>query len=270
MIIAHAPLFRYDFFHAAATDAGLVRSINQDVVLSYPEQGFFAVVDGAGGLPLGGETAQIIRKIWPFLLDALCKSAEKNLSVERAGELLSEKLCQISDMAYQKGNSGGKARFGAAITCLWLLDNSALIVSLGDCRAYSLPQGGDTLERITKDHNLTGELLQRGEITAEEAQTHRGRVTLTRYIGMPAPAKADVFIRKTRGGDQLLLCSDGLYSMVAEDELLRLMREGTDPDNICLRMTHTANSAGGQDNIAVVYVCIEPTLRGGTAYDQGS
>ena len=259
MRIAHAPLFQYGFYYAAATDAGLVRSTNQDVVLSFPEQGFFAVVDGAGSLPLGGETAQIIRKVWPSILDTLCKNAEQNLSVERAGELLGEKLCQISDTAYYTGNSGGKVRFGAAMTCLWLVGDSALIASLGDCRAYSLPAGSETLECITNDHNLTGELLRRGEITAEEARTHPGRVTLTRYIGMPSPAKADVFMRKMRGGDQLLLCSDGLYSMVAQDELLRLMREGADPDSICLRMAHSANSAGGQDNIAVVYVIIEPT-----------
>ena len=104
--------------------------------------------------------------------------------------------------------------------------------------------------------NLAGILVEAGEMTKEEARHSPLSSKLTAFVGMAAPATPAVFVTEVRPGDRLLLCSDGLYGMVPERKIARILRSSRSPEKVCERLIEEANENGGRDNISAVYVKI--------------
>jgi serine/threonine protein phosphatase PrpC len=131
-----------------------------------------------------------------------------------------------------------------------------VFVNLGDSRGYLLDFYKRRIRQTTNDHNVAAELVANGEISREEARNHPASSALTRFVGMRNPALPETFIERVRSGDRILLCSDGLYGMVEDARLPRLLRSGKGPARVAGRLIDAANRAGGRDNIAAVYIKI--------------
>ena len=242
--------FAYSLRYAGITDQGLKRSSNQDELILAPELGLFGVSDGMGGVAFGDIAAKYVSQALPLMVGNM-ESAE--------GEALAEGLRRtvntVSDALYNNQNTHG-TRCGATVAAVQLSGEEAYFLWLGDSRGYLLPKYKKTLRPMTKDMNLAGLLVELGEITWSEAKTSPLSSQLTAFVGMTSPAEAAVNAVKVRPGDRLLLCSDGLYSMLEDREIVRLLRSSRNPETVCRRLVDAANAAGGRDNISAVYIRI--------------
>jgi len=252
----YTTLFKYGFYTVAQADIGRSRTSNQDEVILCPNQGFFAISDGMGGLPDGGKTSAMLKVMLPAIIQKAGSELERKISVEYAGELLKEQVSMISDTIYDTRNKGRKINFGATLSGVWLVDRSAIFVNLGDSRGYILSCGKKEITQVTCDHNNAARLIKSGILTKEEAHRHPSGSELTRFVGMPAPAIPEIFKMDVKPGDRIILCSDGLYGMLDEEILSSILLSGKDPNEICKEFIDKANTNGGRDNISVVYVKI--------------
>ncbi len=248
--------FKYGFSVSGSCDVGLMRLSNQDEVVIEEKLGFFAVSDGMGGLFGGGETSKMIAKAFPGLISEAYDELIKAITPEHAASLLAERVKIFSDSINERLNIGLKPIYGATFSGVWLVDEYAVFVNLGDSRGYYLGYYKKQLEQITTDHNVAAVLVANGELTAREAKDHPSSSSLTRFVGMQRPATPDTFIQKVKPGDRILLCSDGLYGMVDEPELVSILRADKNPDMVVQKLIKAANKAGGRDNISAVYIRI--------------
>jgi len=224
----------------AATDTGRVRDHNEDGYLVDHVVGLFAVADGMGG-HRGGEVASAAA------LEALRIAFVAGAPVDEAVGVANDAVHEQS-VAYP--NLRG---MGTTLTAGSFDDEGHLVLGhVGDSRAY-LARDGD-LERVTTDHSLVEELIQAGELTPEEAERDPRRSMITRALGLEPGVVVDVITVDLRAGDRLVLCSDGLTTMVGEDEIASLLAAEPDAASAATRLVDAANSAGGVDNITVVVV----------------
>ncbi len=241
---------------AAGVDIGARRTVNQDEVICCPEAGFFAVADGMGGLRSGGETSAMLQKVMPGIIREAAEALQRDNRPERAAELLAETLRMVSDTIYASANRDGYTSHGSTLCGVWLVGQCAVFVNLGDSRGYWLGYYKKRLRQVTRDHNVAQELVENGEITKDEAQGHPASSRLTRFVGMPIPALPETYVQPVARGDRILLCSDGLYGMVRDARLARLLRASRSPSRVIRQLVDEANAAGGADNIAAVYIKI--------------
>ena len=125
-----------------------------------------------------------------------------------------------------------------------------VITNVGDSRAYHITK--DSIVRITKDHSLVERMVDRGDITAEEARRHPNRNLITRALGPDADAKCDGYICPMKAGEYLLLCTDGLVNTVTDQEMLFEVIHRGSPDSCLERLMEIAKSQGAPDNVTVV------------------
>jgi hypothetical protein len=121
---------------------------------------------------------------------------------------------------------------------------------VGDSRAYRLRDG--ELEQVTRDHSLVAELERSGQITPEAAEHHPQRSIITRALGPEPDVEVDTYTLAGRAGDLFLICSDGLTSMISDDELAAILRSAASLDDAADSLVRAANPSGGKDNITVV------------------
>ncbi|MDR1049853.1 MAG: protein phosphatase 2C domain-containing protein [Deltaproteobacteria bacterium] len=253
---ARTGLFDYSFRAAGRTDAGKKRRNNQDEVLLLPELGFFAVSDGMGGLENGAQASEfVVRSVGP-LMGAAAREFAASGDPEAAGRSFLGSVRLMSDSLYEAGNTPSHFPFGATFVGVWLLRDRAIFCCLGDSRGYCLPKRKKNLRQITDDHNMASLLVKTGKLTKAQAKNHPSGSRLTAFVGMPPPATPEVFSVETRPGDRIMLCSDGLYGPLEEDEVARALRSSRDPDRTCRRLVDMANDKGGPDNISVVHIAI--------------
>src|SRR5262249_15300924 len=150
------------------------------------------------------------------------------------------------------------AGMGTTVTvALFDADSGTIAVGhVGDSRAYRIREG--RLEQLTADHSLVAELVRTGRLTPEQAADHPHRSVITRALGTDASVDVDTFTMEAAPGDLYLLCSDGLTTMVGDDEILALADgAGRDPAAVARELVDAANRAGGEDNITVVVFEVE-------------
>ncbi len=237
--------------YAAQTDTGRVRKTNQDMPV-VDERGLFAVSDGMGGLPFGGETARLAAEMVPTLMDGLA-----GLSPQDAALALKDGIESISNAIRDFGNNEYHGTvFGATLSGFAVVDGYAVIFNMGDSRVYRLRDG--VLEQMTRDHSVAQILLDAGEITPEEVDTHPGRSRITRFLGMLPEAEADLSGVDIQPGDRFLVCSDGLHGLMPDHELQRMLSADAPAASICDDLICAANEAGGTDNITAVVWMAQP------------
>lgn len=249
-------LFEFNYTFAGLVDVGKKRSSNQDEIVLLPEHGFFAVSDGMGGLSNGADASHYVHDALPLLIQADAEDYRQKPEDDFAEYLLKSTAEMLSDQLFEKVNSPKRIRFGATLVGVWLLGNKAYFVCLGDSRGYLLPKYKTSIVQITEDMNIAGLMVRNGELTKEEARSDPGSSRLTAFVGMPAPATPEVYVTEVRPGDRILLCSDGLYGLMEEQELAKLLRSSRSPRRICQRLIDRANENGGTDNISAVYIRI--------------
>ncbi|MCJ7550696.1 MAG: protein phosphatase 2C domain-containing protein, partial [Anaerolineae bacterium] len=142
---------------------------------------------------------------------------------------------------------------GTTLTYGMVAGSRLFVGHVGDSRAYLL-RGADDPRLLTQDHSLVGRLIEVGQLTEAEAVVHPRRNVLYRAVGQPEALDVDVATLPLERGDQLLLCSDGLWNMVDEAQILSVVTSSGDAQTACERLVEAANAAGGEDNITVVLV----------------
>lgn len=224
----------------ARTDVGRVRQGNEDNYLS--SMPLFGVADGMGG-HLAGEVAS------ETAIEAIRAAAAGDDAP--TADRLREYVGEANSAVWAKAQDDPDLR-GMGTTCTLLsLDGTQVhLAHVGDSRAYIFRKG--ELAQLTEDHTLVERMVQEGRLKPEEAQHHPQRSIITRALGVDASVEVDVQTQAVRPGDRLLLCSDGLSSMIEEGAIGETLGSDLDPQAVADRLVDLANEAGGEDNITVV------------------
>jgi PPM family protein phosphatase len=243
----------YDF--ALISDVGMKREGNEDSCGQLVENGstvVFVVADGVGGYE-GGEIASAMAV--EITLEAFRVSSPSLGSAKRLNRALQQANIEIHNRALTVPELRRMATTTTAVA-VSLNDGMLYGVHCGDCRLYLLR--ARKIEQLTRDHTVIGERLRMGLISAERARNHPDRSALSRSIGQDLIPSIDRITTPLQQHDRLILCSDGLWSVLEDAELERLTREGG-AETACRRLIDTANARGTQDNLtaAVFTLLIE-------------
>jgi PPM family protein phosphatase len=230
--------------HWSGTDTGRQRPANEDSLLVRAP--LFVVADGMGGAQAGEVASHMAVESFKH---GLPNRAEPQESLV---ELAVQANARINERSRRDPRQAG---MGTTITAAYVGEQDVSIVHVGDSRAYCLRDG--ELLRLTDDHSLVDELIRQGRLTPEEAEEHPQRSVITRALGPEPTVEVDVRSFRGRAGDTYLLCSDGLTTMVGEDELTRVLSAHDSLRDAGRALIAAANEAGGKDNITVVLARLE-------------
>jgi protein phosphatase len=229
---------------ACQSHTGLQRRANEDSAYASPP--LFVVADGMGGAQAGEVASQIAIEAFEPGLDGAGSAEER----------LAQRIQEANRLIYERSRTeSGREGMGTTLTAALLDDSELAIGHVGDSRAYMFRDG--ELSRLTRDHSLVDELVRRGELTEAEAAEHPQRSIITRALGPEADVTPDTSTYPVRAGDVLLLCSDGLTSMISEDTMTEVLRAASSLDEAARALIEQANAAGGRDNITVVLFRLE-------------
>ena len=229
------------------TDVGLVRKENQDACAVCGHT-LCVVCDGMGGAA-GGKLASRIA------VDTFMTEMQKVLR----RDMTPEQLREASSYAVVLANRAIRDAAEASVDCRGMgttlvsavsYDGGAVLSNVGDSRAYHITADG--IQRVTKDHSLVESMVDRGDITAEEARHHPNRNLITRALGPDMSALSDEYICPLEPGDFLLLCSDGLVDTVTDQEMLFEVIHGDDLNTCLDRLLAISKSHGASDNVTAV------------------
>ena len=240
---------------AAITDPGVVRSNNEDCVSTDLRNGFAVLADGMGGHKAGEVAANMaIEVITRHLTDFLTKRSEAEAGQVLEPKSLREAIQLANTAIYQVSKSRPDcAGMGSTVVVAFFYGDIICVGHVGDSRVYRLR--GAELTQLTEDHSVVQELLTRGLITQEEAQTAYNKNLVTRALGIEDSVNPDVRERVFRESDLYLLCSDGLNDVLS-DEIIKtiLVKYGSDLDAAANSMIQEVNSRGGPDNVSVILI----------------
>jgi len=224
----------------AATDTGRKRRRNEDAYVVAPP--LFAVADGMGGAQAGEVASKLAAA-------ALSDTDAGSLTgTERVTSLFQEANRRIYERSATDPAVSG---MGTTMTVALVEGDEVVIGHVGDSRAYLLRDG--RIEQLTDDHSLVAELIRSGKLSAEEAETHPQRAVITRALGTDPDVDVDAFAVHAQAGDLFLVCSDGLTTMVDDEDILALLqRHHDDLPRAAKALVADANRHGGEDNITVV------------------
>ncbi|WP_099332801.1 PP2C family protein-serine/threonine phosphatase [Actinomyces minihominis] len=237
-----------EFVFAARSDVGLLRTNNQDSAYAGPR--LLVLADGMGGAA-GGDIASSVVVAHLAVLDEASGTANTLL------ENLDQAIQAAHNELVERSQNDSKLR-GLGTTCTAILrsGNKLAMAHIGDSRAYLLRDG--ILTQITTDHSFVQYLIDTGQITKEEAETHPKRNYIMRVLG-DAPGEVDVdeTIREAVLGDRWLLCSDGLSGVVSEETIRDVLVEYDEPDTCCEKLVELALLGGGPDNVTCIVADVE-------------
>ncbi len=237
------------------TDIGLVRSENQDNVWGemLSESACAAVLcDGMGGESQGGLASRIAVDI---ISARIKENFNEMMNRNSVRNLLITAVVAANSMVWDTARQKVHEVMGTTCVAAIVFGGTAYIVNVGDSRAYQLFAQGDDecIRQVTKDHSHVQELVERGEITEEQARTHPKRNKITRAIGAESGVTPDYFELPMNAGDMLLLCSDGLSAYGDDLDILDICFD-SENENCCDDLVKYANGNGGNDNVSVAFI----------------
>jgi protein phosphatase len=231
--------------YAGVTDPGRRRRRNEDAYVAEPP--LFAIADGMGGAQAGEVASGLAAAV-----------LEEATGDERGEERVASLIQEANRRVFQRSNEDAATSGMGTTMTVALVDNSDGTIAfghVGDSRAYRIR--GGTLEQLTDDHSLVGELVRSGRLSPEEAETHPQRSVITRALGTEPDVDVDTFTTEAEPEDIYLLCSDGLTDMISTREILSVVEESRDLDAAARSLIDAANAGGGEDNITVVLFQID-------------
>ena len=248
---------------AVLTHPGLRRGSNEDSHCVRPDLGLFVVADGMGGHAAGEVASRVAvgaieafaaetdvpsrDRTWPFPYEAQLSPEGNRLKV---GFRLANR--QIADAIAGSDTLRGMATTASAVL---IGPDHASLAHVGDSRVYRLRQGA--LEQLTRDHSWVEEQVRAGAMTASAARQHPWRNIVTRALAGGEEPDIDVADVALEAGDRLLLCSDGLYSVVPDDRLAEILGRDEPFQAVCDALVAEANAAGGPDNITALVLQVD-------------
>jgi PPM family protein phosphatase len=224
---------------AGRTDVGRQRSANEDSLVVSPP--LFAVADGMGGAKAG----EVASAVAVEAVEGATESAEPPEA--QLASIVRDANRRIYELAVADESRRG---MGTTLTLAKVHGDEVSLAHVGDSRAYRL-RGGE-LEQLTRDHSLVAELERSGQITPEAAEHHPQRSIITRALGPEPDVEVDTYTLAGREDDLFLICSDGLTSMISDDEVGSILRSAGSLDEAADELVRAANQSGGKDNITVI------------------
>jgi protein phosphatase len=245
-----------------ATDVGQERVVNEDAPLVLdltpslptggPSMGLFVVADGMGGHDAGDVASRLaVEAIEQSTYERVLRGVESPAALPEAREWLTT-MAQAANRAVCHRREASTSDMGTTLVMALFIGIHVTIGNAGDSRAYRLNSEG--ISQITTDHSLVERLVAMGQITADQARHHPQRNLIYRVVGDKEDLEVDLFERQLDDGDALLLCSDGLSSMVPDERIWEIWRTTSSPQKACDQLIEAANQAGGEDNITVIIV----------------
>ena len=233
---------------AAISDIGLVRSNNEDAFWCDPTRGIFIIADGIGGYKSGEVAAAMaIEIISAELTVAIDRALQEDGLIAAMGDSLNSASKEIFGASQkEEANQGMACSLVAGI----LQNGNCLIAHAGDTRAYLYH--GRTLSQMTVDDTPVGIMVKRGYILPEKARTHPMKNVLLKSVGNKVTVEANITRFPVKKGERLLLCSDGLWSLVDAGVISETLGTDSDPQVACQNLIAVARNAGGNDNITVL------------------
>ena len=246
---------------AARTDQGLVRPNNEDNFYISEEKGLLVVADGMGGHASGEIASKMAIDIIRDYFDNII--GEKEKLIGKYNEEFSEttnrvgSAVRLANMAIHEASQSNPEwqGMGTTLDAVSLNDKRLSIVHVGDSRVYLVRAG--YIEQLTDDHTLVHEQVRRELLTKEEAEVSDMKHILTRALGIREEIDVDLDELTLADGDILILCSDGLSTMVPDDDMLSVVTSVNDPAAACETLIDMANDNGGKDNITVIVAYIK-------------
>jgi serine/threonine protein phosphatase PrpC len=252
---------------AKISDIGQVRERNEDSYLAMDitlqnddgltPLGLYIVADGMGGHQKGEVASSLATQVsarhiiqdvfLPFL-----SGYEQDGPRRPINEALIQAVQAANIAVHQQAPEAG-----TTLTMALVFGHKVYVAHVGDSRAYILNQA--TLRQITQDHSLVARLVELGQATPEEALTHTHRNVLYRAVGQAGSLEVDTYMQPLPVGSCLLLCSDGLWGMVSDEEIAHILTYAPTPQKALEQLTATANQNGGDDNITAVLVAMDKT-----------
>ena len=237
------------------TDPGCVRKQNQDAyqIEQLDRQTLLCVVcDGMGGAKSGNIASTLAMEVF---VEEIRRSWVKGMESDRVDQMLRSavKLANFTvyDQSAQFEDFDG---MGTTLVAAVVRKNKATVVNVGDSRAYGINEDG--IHQLTKDHSLVQLMVDRGELTAEQAKSYPGKNFITRAIGTEPTVMCDIGHYNVETGDYLLLCSDGLSNMMDDQEILFEAVHGVDKRKCCKRLLDIAKNRGAPDNVTTVLILV--------------
>ncbi len=227
------------------TDVGLVRKSNEDAFLAAPERGFWVVSDGMGGEDRGEMASKLfVETAQDFL------SAPGSRSEGEESEIIKKTYARANERILAWAKANGVQKMGCTAEMLVFRSPEYILGHVGDSRTYRF-RGGQ-LKQLTHDHSLVQQQLDEGLISVEEARKSPWRNVILRAVGTEETLAVDLLRGKASAGDQYLLCSDGLTSMVGDRDIEEVLSRPTELIQKVNELIEKAKAAGGVDNITVV------------------
>lgn len=237
------------------TDIGLVRTENQDNVWGemLSETACAAVLcDGMGGESEGGLASKLAVDL---IAERIKQNFSESMSKNSVRNLLITSVVAANSVVWDTAKMHAHEVMGTTCVACIVFGGTAYIVNVGDSRGYQLFTDDDSecIRQITKDHSHVRELVDRGQITEEEARTHPKRNKITRAIGAESDVTPDYFELPLGAEDMILLCSDGLSAYGDDMDILDICFD-SEPEECCDNLVKYANKNGGHDNVSVALV----------------
>jgi serine/threonine protein phosphatase PrpC len=226
-----------------ASDLGRQRQGNEDNY--FVRAPLFVVADGMGGAQAGEVASEMA-------VESFDEGLPEGVPAETLVNIIEDANRRIHD---RSRSDVGSAGMGTTVTAAYVGEGEVTVAHVGDSRAYLL-RGGDLI-RLTRDHSLVDELVRRGKLTEEQAESHPQRSVITRALGPEPEVEVDVQVYQAHAGDLFMLCSDGLTAMVPEARVKPIIEGASSLEEAGRELIAAANEAGGRDNITVILFRLE-------------
>ncbi|MBI4832613.1 MAG: Stp1/IreP family PP2C-type Ser/Thr phosphatase [Candidatus Lindowbacteria bacterium] len=245
----------------AQTDVGLKRKENEDSYLVDETNRIFVVADGMGGHAAGDLASKVaVESICDYFRRYSAGAGAQatpygiNPELSETGNKIINSICVANNKIRQIATRNEQlAGMGTTVVCAHLDGHIVTIGNVGDSRAYLFRQSG--YRQLTEDHSWVNEQLQKNLITPEDARVHPWRNVITRALGSRDSVEVDIFEERVRAGDQVLLCTDGLSSMLDDISMFEILTDGeAAQEQKCDRLVEEAKKAGGADNVTFILI----------------
>lgn len=245
----------HQFDMASATDVGRVRTHNEDSIAADPELGLATLADGMGGYNAGEVASGIAVAMVPAEIRKLhANQGLSDLAVEDVQRMVATQASKVNAAIFAAAqNQANYSGMGTTLVIAYWHDDRVTIGHLGDSRCYRLR--GNQIRALTRDHSWIQEQIDAGLMTYEQARQSKKKNLVTRACGIDLNVVAEVHTHEVEPGDIYLLCSDGLYDMVSDDNIqLTVSSLKSNLPLAAQQLVQQANDNGGRDNISVILV----------------
>ena len=235
------------------SDVGCIRELNEDCYCicgfgDNSERGFCILADGMGGHNAGEVASQNAVKLIAEEMNRLLESGEKEIPGQ-----LSRAVSAANTGVYTMASENPIHRgMGTTVVTAFIDDGTAYVANVGDSRAYAVRD--DEIVQITTDHSVVSELVMRGTITKEGARLHPQKNIITRAVGTDKSVRTDIFEYNYSPGDVMIICSDGLSTMLDDNRILEIIKSKKTSEDTVNSLIAAAKDEGGLDNITVICI----------------